>query len=141
MLMKRLRQLAYLGVFGLGCVGGASQAQDWYTQHGGQFPTQYYGHLQGTEMVYLYSPQYGWRCLPVVRNGVLPGQYGPPAGTVPSYPPPVCTNCPPSMPPPGYRSFWVPLKDVALYQNDPRFRVVTPQPKPAPVAPAVPPKP
>lgn len=131
MFIKRLKQCACLMLICLGWTVGTSEAQDW---NGWQYPVHYYGQLPETERVYLYSPQHGWRLLPVVRGGQLP----------PGYPQPTVWQRPsspyaPSVHWTGYRDFWVPLNEVHLYQNDPRFRVVLP--KQTPVTPVLPPKP
>lgn len=141
MIIKRLQKLACLGLIGLGCIGATAQAQDWNGQPGWQFPTQNYGNIEGAESVYLYSPQRGWQQVPVVRNGQLPSRYVQPGSARTAMPQSGDCNCGSSHQWSGYRSFWVPLKDVPMYQNDSRFRVVTPVPKETPVAPALPPKP
>ena len=138
MLIKILRGFAFLALICLICSAATSDAQDW---NGQPYPSQYYGHLEGAENVYLYSPQHGWRLLPVVRGGQLPPQYAQPMGWGQNTGCPGCSTCASSVQWTGYRDFWVPLSEVHRYQNDPRFRVATPIPKEQPVAPKLPPKP
>lgn len=138
MLIKCLTRAAILGLVVFCCSAAVSDAQDW---NGQSFPHQYYGQIEGAPQVYLYSSQYGWRLLPVVRNGQLPSQYPQPMGRSENTSPQGCCTSPSSGYWTGYRSFWVPLNEAHLYQNDPRFRVVTPIPKEQPVAPKLPPKP
>jgi hypothetical protein len=146
MCINWLKRLALVGLIGL--ASGASektQAQDWYGQPG-YYRSQYYGHLPGAETTYLYSPRHGWRQLPVVRGGNMPRQGGLGPWYDPGYSggstrPPYYGGLPYAQSETGYYDFWVPLSDVHRYQNDPRFRVVTPIPKEPPVAPPLPPRP
>lgn len=126
------------GVISSGCSTGRVAAQD---SNGGQFPVQYNGRLEGAENVYLYSPQLGWRQLPVVCGGKMPARSAQSADQWRGSSSQCSCPCESSVQRTGYRELWVPLNDVHLYQNDPRFRVVTPMPKEPPVALKMPPKP
>ena len=138
MFINRLTQITCLGLICWGFSAGTIAAQDW---NGEQFPVQYNGPLEGAENVYLYSPQYGWRQLPVVRGGKMPARYAQSADQWRGTAAQGGCPCDSSVQRTGYREMWVPLNEVHLYQNNSRFRVVTPIPKEPPVAPKMPPKP